>query len=406
MADQLIPREEITRLEITSVSGNLHLTGWSRQDIRIEDAGGEFQVKEKKGSLQVGSTADLFIHMPHDLMVVVSKVSGDATLRGIASDLQLDSVSGDLSLLDVRSTMVKALSGDLIATRVQGTLRGEMVSGDTLIEDVQGQVELKQVSGDIVLEKVDSGFDVQASGDGRIDFHPVPWQAYRVEVGGDLSITMPLDTNADLTITSGEADIKLFPGKLDIISKAKEFSHQLGEGGTAVQLSAGGSVIILDNEFTIFTGIKMNLEELGDITAGFSTSTAEQIKSSLGNLEEELRESLSGLSESLEDIGISEEHLRELGVKIEESSRRAAEKAEIAALKAQAKAEKMIAKARRKAYKAQDKAKQFDINEFLEMKAQKDSVSDQERMLILKMLQEKKISPQEADSLLKALEGK
>jgi DUF4097 and DUF4098 domain-containing protein YvlB len=407
MAEQTIPLGDLTVLEIETVSGSLHLTGWNRDEIRIRDgAGDSYQSKQKGTRLQVSSTNDLIIHLPHNLPVQVKSVHGDTTLRGIASDLDLASVSGDLSLRDVGSITIKTLQGELLASRIQGVLRGDSIAGDCLVEDVQGQVELKSVAGDIQLEKVDGGIDIQASGDGLIDFHPVPWQAYSFQVKGDLAVTMPYDSDADLTIESGGEDINLFPGKLDLKLKQKKYEHHLGEGGTPIKLIAGSKVFVSDDEFSVFTGLKMNLEDLGAMTADFSLETAEQIRVNLGNLEEDLKESLSGLAESLEEIGLSEESLRELGQQIEETSRTAAEKAETAAIKAQAKVEKKIAKARRKALKAREKTKQFDLNEFLENKAKKDSVTEKERMLILKMLQEKKISAEEADNLLKALEGK
>lgn len=239
-----------------------------------------------------------------------------------------------------------------------------------------------------------------------IEFHPVPWQAYKITAGGDLSLTMPADSDADLRVHSGTKDITIFPGKLNITSTEQELEQKLGEGGPTVLLSAAGKVFILDDNFTVFTGFKMNLDDLGDLTADFTTDTTEFIRGSLDHLEEDLRETLSTLSESLEEIGLSEENLAKLGVQIKETSRKTAEKAEFAAIKAQAKAEKKIAKARRKALQAREKTKQFDLNKFLETKSKKDSVSDSERMLILKMLQEKKITTEEAENLLNTLEGK
>ncbi len=59
-----------------------------------------------------------------------------------------------------------------------------------------------------------------------------------------------------------------------------------------------------------------------------------------------------------------------------------------------------------KALKFKSKTKEFDVNEFLTLQEQKRTVSTEERMLILEMLQKKKISPEEADDLLQALEGK
>jgi hypothetical protein len=171
-------------------------------------------------------------------------------------------------------------------------------------------------------------------------------------------------------------------------------------------LEAGGKVFVSGEDFTWLTNLKLNVEELEELAVGFSAQTADQIKGHLSHLEDDLRSSLEGLSESLESVGISEENLNKIASQIEESSRQAAHKAEIAAVKAQAKIEKKIAQARKKALKAKTKTKEFDLEDFLSAREEKGSVSADERMLILNMLQDKKISPEEADDLLKALEGK
>lgn len=406
MADHTIPLEDLARIEFLEISGDLHLTGWNREEIRIKDLGEEIQYKKKKTVLEISNPDDVLISIPHNLEVKIKSVSGDIHIKGIRGKLEIESVSGDLSVSDISSLVVTSVTGDLIASRLQGDLQAKSVSGDCLVDSVQGQIELKGVSGDIQFDTIGGGIDVNASGSGRLDFHPVPWQAYQLKVAGDLSLILPPDVNADLSIKSGAKDISIFPGKLDITSNTKALEYTLGEGGPAILLAAGGKVFITDNEFTVLTGIKMNLDDLGALAAGFTTDTTEHIRGSLDHLEEELRHSLSGLSESLEELGLSEEKLRDLGIQIEETSRKAAEKAEIAAIKAQASVEKKIAKARRKALQAQEKTKQFDLNKFLEREANKKAVSENERLLILEMIQEKKISPEEAEELLKALEGK
>lgn len=406
MADQVFPLEDISRIDFLKITGSLHLSGWNREEIRVKDLGKTAQVEKKKTVLEISSLDDVIISIPHNLEVAIKSVSGDLHIKGIDGMLDLKSVSGDLSASDINALSANSIAGDLFASRVQGNLQVNSVGGDSLLDNVQGQVELKNVGGDIQIDTVAGGIDAKAGGDGTVDFHPVPWQAYRLQAGGDLSLTIPADTSADLSIKSGAKDITIFPGKLDITSNEKEFEHTLGEGGPAVLLIAGGRVFIIDNEFTTFTGIKMNLDDLGSIAAGFSTDTADFIRGNLEHLEEDLTASLSGLSESLKEIGLSEEKLRALGAQIDETSRKAAEKAEVAAIKAQAKVEKKIARARRKALKARERVKQFDINKFLETESDKKAVSESERMLILEMLQDKKISAEEAEELLEALEGK
>lgn len=406
MADQIIPLDDISRIDFLDISGLLHISGWNREEIRIKDMGDEVQHQKKKTILKISNSDDVLISIPHNLEVKVESVSNDVNINGLRGKLDIKSVSGDLVARDVNFLSVDSVSGDLIASRIQGDLQVKSVSGDSLIDNVQGQVELKDVSGDIQIDTVGSGIDVNAGGSGTIDFHPVPWQAYRIQVSGDLSVTLPTDASAELSIESGTREITIFPGKLDIISNEEKMEYTLGEGGPSILLSAGGKVFIIDNEFTVLTGLKMNLDDLGSLAAGFTNDTSDYIRGSLDNLEEELRHSLSGLSETFKEIGLSEENLRELGVQIEETSRKAAEKAEVAAIKAQARVEKKIAKVRRKALQARDKTKQFDLNKFLDAEADKKAVSESERMMILEMLQNKKISPEEADDLLKALEGK
>jgi hypothetical protein len=406
MTDQIIPLEDISLIDFLEISGLLHITGWNREEIRIKDFGDEIQTKEKKKSLEISSSNDVLISIPHNLEVKIKSVSGDITIKGMRGLVDILSASGDLNVRDVNTLSIKNVAGDLIASRIQGDLRALSVSGDVLIDNIQGQVELKSVGGDIQIDTVGGGIDANASGSGICYFHPVPWQAYRVQVAGDLSVTLPADTSVDLIIKSGTRDISIFPGKLDITSQEGKLEQKLGEGGPTLALSAGGKVFIIDNEFTVFSGMKMNLDDLSTMAAGFTADTNHYIRDNLDHLEEELRESLSGLSETFKDIGLSEDNLRELGSYIEETSRMAAEKAEIAAIKAQAKVEKKIAKARRMALQAREKTKQFDLNKFMERESNKKTVSESERMLILEMLQEKKISPMEAEELLNALEGK
>jgi G3E family GTPase len=171
-------------------------------------------------------------------------------------------------------------------------------------------------------------------------------------------------------------------------------------------LSAGGKVFVASDNFSWLSPLQTNAEQFENIAVDFSAQTVKQIKNHLSHLEVDLRESLSGLADSMESAGLSEENLQQIKIQIEEGSRLAAQKAELAAVKAQAKVEKAIAKAQRKAQKMKRKTREFDLDQFFASQAEKKSVSDSERLMILEMLQEKKISPEEADDLLKALEGK
>ena len=170
---------------------------------------------------------------------------------------------------------------------------------------------------------------------------------------------------------------------------------------------AGGKVFVSSDMYSWLSPLRINAEELGNIAIDFSDQTAEQLKDHLSHVEEDLRETFSNLGDSLDSIGLSEENLKQIKLQVKESGLLGAQKAELAAIKAQAKIEKSIAKAQLKARGMKRKTREFDLGEFLETQTEKKKiVSDSERLMILNMLQDKKISPEEADDLLKALEGK
>lgn len=406
MVKNNIPLDNITKLVVMGTGGNLFLTGWNQDEIRIKDQSSEDKAEIKKNQIEIQCPGDGHVHIPHHLEVEIKSVGADLVIKRINSSLDISSVGGDLTLTDVNSVSTGSVGGDLLAKRVQGDLQSKNIGGDAIIDNVIGQISLKEVGRDIIISDIGGGIEAKAGGDGTIDFNPVPWQAYQITVGGGLSITMPEESNADLFIKSGLKDIRLTFGELNVTSQDKELSQQLGEGGPTVKLSAGGKVFLLGDDYSMFTGIKMNMKDFGEFSADFTAHTADQIKTSLDHLEVDLQESLSGLADSLEDLGLSEENLENIGIHIEETSRLAAEKAEKAAIKAQARVEKKIARARRKALKAQAKVKEFDLGDFLEDQKEKRAVNEAERMMILEMLQEKKISLDEADELLNALEGK
>jgi len=406
MAEHIIPLEDYTKVKIINTGGNLYLTGWNKDEIRIKDLADQDQVNKKKTQLNFKFSGDAIIHIPYSLEIAVDAVGGDAAVRGIKGKLEISAVGGDLSLIDIESAKIGSVGGDLIANRVQGSLMIENTGGDGLLDDIKGQISLSSVGGDAHLEKIGGGIDIKIGGEAHLNFHPVSWQAYQVKAGGDISASIPTDSSADLTIHSEEADITVILGEIDQKINEKDYSQQVGEGGPSLLLSAGGKVFLTGDDFTWLKNIKINADELENIAADFSNQTAEQIRHQMGNLEEDLRVSLSGLSESLDSMGISEENLQKIATQIEEGSRHVAHKAEIAAVKAQAKVEKKYAKARKQAAKIKSQAKEFDLEKFLALRDNKQTVSTGERLLILEMLQKKKISPEEADDLLQALEGK
>jgi hypothetical protein len=401
MTQKSIPVEEISRLVIQAVGGDLALKGWKRSEIRL---GGEYEIANQTDQeIQLVSAGDLSLSVPHQLAVIIENAGGDMSIANLAAPLTVENMGGDLSLRDVNSPTIENIGGDMFAKHIRGDLTTEQCGGDCLINDVDGQYAGKGVGGDLHLNKVSGGIETSADGDILAIFSPVSWQAYELQAGGAIYAQIPEDTNAAFKIKSEKGVIHLNIDGETKTMEEEEYEFEMGEGGPQVSLSAGGEVTLSTEtrrwspEFTFDADFEGLAEQI-------TQQTTAQIEEQLSSLEKHLHEHLTGVAESLESFNLPKEKMEQIQTRIQEASHRAAEKAQQAAQKAEAKLEYKIAKAQRKARR---KKKSFNMEAFLTQKEQeRESVSEDERLMILNMLEEKKISAEEAGELLSALEGK
>lgn len=391
-----------SQLLIRNISGDLNLKGWKRGEIQLSGTGVEEQVQKGTEKITLESAGDLKISIPHQLAVQVASISGDASIVNLASSLEIEQIAGDLSLRDIGKTTIAKLGGDLFASRIRGDLTIANLGGDCLAKDVDGQFAGKGIAGDLMLNGVAGGIEAHASGDIHADFSPVPWQAYALHARGTIMAHVPPHTNAAFLLKSEGKSIQLNTGPEPQHVHQETYELELGEGGPQVSLSAGQE-IILNTESRSWTPEFRFDADLSGLTEQITKQTTAQIHSHLANLETQLNEQLSNLPQTLEEAGLSEEKISQVRTRIEEASLKAAEKARKAAQKAEVKLEQKLAQAQRKARR---ETRSFDLDDFLAQKEQKQrSATEKERLMILNMLQEKKITAEQADELLAALEG-
>jgi DUF4097 and DUF4098 domain-containing protein YvlB len=212
---------------IENTAGSVLVRGWSKNEVEVSgDLGSDVEelvfdrdgnvvnvhVKTRRGSGRSSDT-DLVVRVPERSTVKisgvsldieisdvrgaqrVSTVSGDVTSRAYDSDVDIESVSGDV---DVRG------GGESARTHVS------TVSGDIEVVDLAGEIEITSVSGDLgvyggrwsrVAANTTSGdFDFKGEllGKGRLDVETI---------NGDLELFF----NGDL---SAELDIETFNGEI------------------------------------------------------------------------------------------------------------------------------------------------------------------------------------------------
>jgi len=402
MPQKTIPITTQTNLVLESVAGDLVLKGWGREDIQLN---GEYELTSMEDDadlIQLGSRGDLSLTVPHQLNVSLHNLGGDGSLANLAGELEILKVGGDLSLRDVNQTRIGSAGGDVLAKHIRGDLAIHDLGGDCVVSDVDQQLTAKGVGGDLLISEVGGGIDAAASGDIHARFSPVPWQTYALEARGDLYIRVPTGCHASFQIHSQKESIALQTGGGTERIQDKETTFEMGEGGPHIQLSAAGEVTLSDTrgQWSPELAIDADFEGLAE---QITQQTSAQIQDQLSFLEQHLEQHLSGVAASLEALDLPQERIDQIQSKIEGASRRAAQNVQKATRKAEAKLEKKIAQAQKN---AQRKRSGFDLDEFLSQREHAaQTATEEERMMILNMLQEKKISVEQAEVLLSALEG-
>lgn len=170
---------------------------------------GKFGFSLSPFTLVFGSELRVRATIPHGAGVKVKTASADSLLGGHFGTVGVNSVSGDLRLRGeiAGNANIKTVSGDADLDRVEGDLSAHTVSGDLRIGPIAGSTDLKTVSGDIRLQSVTAGDIRFTSVSGDIEIGIANGSALDVDAGstsGDLSSEVPLASEPQSGDIAGE----------------------------------------------------------------------------------------------------------------------------------------------------------------------------------------------------------
>lgn len=100
-----------------------------------------------------GPRAQISVAVPRHLHLTLGIVSASALVSALASDVRLNTVSGDVILDTHRGAVsVNAVSGDVQIQELDGTLSANSVSGDVAVTGTPRRVSIDSVSGDMLVD--------------------------------------------------------------------------------------------------------------------------------------------------------------------------------------------------------------------------------------------------------------
>ncbi len=416
MSQKTLETHAQPQIVVEHIGNELSVKGWDRSQVLVRSSSdNDILLEEGEDHIVIRAAADCVLYVPVKAELDVRQVGTHARFKALGGDLTIGQVGADLVLRDVSACRVEKTLADLSAKRVRGDLLVKNIGGNAIVRDVDGQFSAGGIGGQLHLRDVSGGITVEVGGNASVDFSPVPWQVYAIQAGGNIRCRVPGDANVDFEIINGAQDIGIkTPGRSEKLREG-EHTFTLGEGGAQVKLAAGGSVRIWASTTEWEAAEHLDVDfgaELGSVAEEIAERATSQLEAQLDMINAQLEAQLSGLASAIPQAGLSEERAREIQERLEAARERAAQRAEAAAERARARLELKIAAAQRK---AERKARAAAARAARKAKRKKghpapldpsDPVSDDERLLILQMLQDKRITLEQAEQLLDVLEGK
>ena len=414
MQQQTVPVNPNASVLVHAIHGDLRVAGWERNELMAKTSGSLLELISGTFPITVSCDEDLIVYLPHDTSLQVERVSGDASLQALSGPVTLGPVDGDLTIKDLGPGTLGKVSGDaslrnvgaLNAETIAGdfSLRGgkgicaiDTVGGDASIRDIDEMVTIENVGSDLYVRNVHAAVDVKAGGDVALYLAPLPGLTYDISAGDDLILRMAPDCNVKLHLTGGSPEsIHVdFPGV------------RLPEGCAGCEVVIGkpadgmAEMLLTSGEDLLVTSQADSWDSAADFGVGMRDGSEWSFPPF--EMPEDFTERINQRVQAAMERAQS--HLEAANRHAETAGQRASIKIEAAMRRAEAKARAAEVRSRRGQASIRVGRWNWDVTPHGPVQTSA-PVSDDERLTILKMLQEKKISVEEAEKLLAALEGK
>lgn len=419
MDKKVIPTSASPRLEI-NISANLAIKGWDHEEVIANCSSPDDMVINVQGDeININAKGNTSLRVPYGMILQDGHITGDVTIKSIEGNIHISHIAGDLSLRSVASVEIDKVNGNLSAKNIDGSLRLTECQGNVSVADIRGDLVIeKNISGNFSLKEIDGNAEAEVRGNISVDLDPSPESRYEFQAKGNLNCRLPVDASAEIQIARGSTVRISVPGVDVPENVSAPYDLVLGDGDARLVLGASGNVGVLARPVDWDMG---DFEvEIGDdfdmITESLNEQIAAQIEAQMEMMEEQLDYQLDNLSFSLEKSAMSAEQAERIAERAREASERANLRAQEKIRRSQEKMQRKLEAARRRAEQkaraaeraARDRRRRPEppVRRPMTTKPAFEPVTEEERLMILKMLEQGNISLEEAEQLLAALEGK
>jgi DUF4097 and DUF4098 domain-containing protein YvlB len=252
--DSTVPVARGQRLEVSSYAGDIAVTTWTRNAVRVQaEPGGRTTVEIDRSATSVTvktqgrrgppTLVDLQITAPTWMALDLSGVNTDISVAGARGPISVETVQGQVDVEGGEGLVsLQSVQGSVSLSGAKGRLEVNSVNEDVLVRGSSGEVTAETVNGDITLSRVDGSSVTATSVNGDLQYNGTIRNSGRYAFSthnGDITITVPEGSNAAVSVATFNGEFASeFPVTLTETRKGKRFSFTLGTASAQVTLES------------------------------------------------------------------------------------------------------------------------------------------------------------------------
>lgn len=410
MSNQTLDTGPVPEVFFDQALGDLQVRGWEEPRLVIQAEPETLQLKQQDDVIHLTCQGDCDLRLPIGATLRIGEVNGDLGLKLLEDQLIIGEVRGDLILRNVAATQIHTVHGDLAIKNASDDLHIDLVYGDADIRQVAGQCMLNEARGDLDLASVDGDIQVNVQGNARLRLTEMSGTDYKIRAAGDIYCYLTDDADAQISLTSEGERIKVRLPQGSNTFRQAQHELTLGEGTVSLTLVAGGAIYLFV-EKTGWGEAEAPYGFPGAAAGAFGQQIAQQVEAQMAEMTRRLNEQMEHLSDRLGKIGLTPEESERIVEQARRASEREASRTQEKLRRAQEKLERKLEAQRRRAEQRAQIADRRSRRHTWSFEwpapptSPKSTSTEEERLLILRMLEQKKITLEQADRLLSALEG-
>lgn len=258
-ADETVPVQRTTRLDVQTPASAVDVTVWNRDAVRVEADpinSPNVQVRTTANSVLVRTSetngrqpSRITLTVPSWMTVRVLARRGDVTLTGVGGEVAVETISGNILVRGgVGRVYAKSLQGSVAVENAKATIEAKTVNSRVRVTDATGNVEASSTNGSVTLERVTAMKVDAGTVNGAVSFEGTLNDAGQYEFSthnGGVSLVIPETSNATMHVKTYHGTFRsTFPVRLDSSGQHGDPSTlTIGSGAARVEIDAfNGSI--------------------------------------------------------------------------------------------------------------------------------------------------------------------